>query len=375
VSEQQQETALAPAQPATMALRADVIMGTSPTTLDQAIALATVMAKSTLIPKDFQNQPANIVIAVQLGAELGLAPMQSLQSIAVINGRPSVWGDGLLGLCLRSGLLENIDEAEIGEDLVGTCTVQRKGWTHAVTRSFSKKDAEKAGLWGKAGPWQTYPKRMLQMRARTFALRDVFADVLRGLTSIEEARDILMPFDEVTGEILECRPAVQARVIEMPKAKATDPEPKPDAGETKPPKAGTKPPKAETTHAAATSPAATPAASQPTQPNGGSAPAKPAATQAPPAASSVPAQAGSQAVYHVASVEKKTNEKGRHCYLVQTKEGPLLHTWSTTAASDAMEAREDGRAVRFETRPTTFARAPLYIDTVIATERIPGEDG
>ncbi len=54
---------------------------------------------------------------------------------------------------------------------------------------ISKEDAKKAGLWGKAGPWSQYPKRMLQMRARSFALRDKFADALSGLIMAEEAQD------------------------------------------------------------------------------------------------------------------------------------------------------------------------------------------
>ena len=48
---------------------------------------------------------------------------------------------------------------------------------------------KKAGLWGKAGPWSQYPKRMLQMRARSFALRDKFADALSGLLMAEEVQD------------------------------------------------------------------------------------------------------------------------------------------------------------------------------------------
>lgn len=59
-----------------------------------------------------------------------------------------------------------------------------------VERTFSEAAARRANLWGKSGPWQQYPERMLQMRARAFALRDVFCDVLRGLGSAEEQGDI-----------------------------------------------------------------------------------------------------------------------------------------------------------------------------------------
>ena len=68
------------------------------------------------------------------------------------------------------------------------CTVKRRGEAEQ-SRTFSDDDAAKAGLKGKAGPWTQDPKRMRQMRARAFALRDVFPDVLRGLPVAEELMD------------------------------------------------------------------------------------------------------------------------------------------------------------------------------------------
>lgn len=73
--------------------------------------------------------------------------------------------------------------------MVAVCVAVRQG-ASAVTARFSVADAKKAGLWGKQGPWQQYPARMLQLRARGFALRDAFPDVLRGIISAEEARDM-----------------------------------------------------------------------------------------------------------------------------------------------------------------------------------------
>lgn len=155
----------------------------TPTTIKEAIEFAELLSKSSLVPKDFVGNPGNIIVAIQWGAELGLAPMQAMQSIAVINGRPSIWGDAPLALVRASGLLDAINEevSEVG----ATCTVKRRGAV-PVTRTFTRADAEKAGLWGKSGTWQTYPKRMLQLRARAFALRDEFTDVLRGMPIGEE---------------------------------------------------------------------------------------------------------------------------------------------------------------------------------------------
>lgn len=170
----------------------------TPSNLQEAIKFAEIMAKSTIVPKDYQNKSGNILVAIQMGAELGLKPIQSLQNIAVINGRPSVFGDSLLALVQTSSVFEDIEETFDEKTYTAYCCVKRKGHSK-YTMSFSKEDAEKASLWGKSGPWTAYPKRMLQMRARGFALRDKFADVLGGLITAEEARDI--PSDDTSNNM------------------------------------------------------------------------------------------------------------------------------------------------------------------------------
>ena len=159
-----------------------------PTTQGEAMELAKLIADSDLAPRDYKGKPANVLIAVQMGADVGLRPMQSVQNIAIINGRPSVWGDAALALVLSSNLLVSIKEWEDG-GFVAHCLLQRKGG-EPVERTFGPEDAKTAGLYGKPGPWTNYPKRMRQMRARGFALRDVFADVLMGLSIVEDIIDV-----------------------------------------------------------------------------------------------------------------------------------------------------------------------------------------
>lgn len=128
------------------------------------------------------------MIAIMRGMEVGLTPMMALDKIAIVNGRPTIWGDGALGLVRASGLCEYVKETFEGEgdNLVAICKAKRKGEEEEITRTFSVADAKKAKLWGKQGPWQDYSRRMLSMRARAFALRDLFADVLGGLYLKEE---------------------------------------------------------------------------------------------------------------------------------------------------------------------------------------------
>lgn len=158
----------------------------SPRTFEQALTFSNYLAESDLVPKDYRGKPGNCLIAMQWGSEVNLRPLQAIQSIAVINGRPSMWGDAVLAIVRASPLCEWVVESE--EETKGTCTVKRRGEPE-YTVVFTVDDAKKAGLWGKQGPWQTSPKRMMKLRARAFALRDKFTDVLRGIHIAEESLD------------------------------------------------------------------------------------------------------------------------------------------------------------------------------------------
>ena len=171
--------------------------GFAPTTLDEAFRFAEVMSKSTLVPKDYQGNPSNCLIAMQLGMEVGLAPLQAMQNIAVINNRPCLWGDAMLAIVRASGLMEYINETPTEDGC--TCVVKRKGEAETV-REFTVSDAKKAGLYGKSGSWTHHPKRMMQMRARSFALRDAFTDVLRGMAIAEVVQDEQPEEKDITPE-------------------------------------------------------------------------------------------------------------------------------------------------------------------------------
>jgi hypothetical protein len=161
-----------------------------PQNMEDAWRLSKCIFASGLAPKGFTSVEG-VFTAIQMGAEVGLSPMQAVQNIAVINGRPSMWGDVQLGLVRGSGLLEEFEEKYEGEGekLTAICTVKRKGDKNPIISEFSVKDAMVAELWN-TGTWKKYPKRMLKNRARGFALRDGFSDILKGITSTEELQDM-----------------------------------------------------------------------------------------------------------------------------------------------------------------------------------------
>lgn len=169
-----------------------------PQSVEQAYRLADIVAKSGLAPRDMQR-PEQIMVALLHGMEIGLKPMQAVQSIAVINGRPSIWGDAALALVHGSNQAEYVKEwiEGDGDGMVAHCEAKRRDQDSPTRQSFSVAEAKIAGLWGKQGPWKSYPKRMLQMRARAFALRDAFPDVLKGMAVRDEVQDY-QPMRDVT---------------------------------------------------------------------------------------------------------------------------------------------------------------------------------
>lgn len=241
MSSNPENTALAVRERAPLAVGSQGIQCQS---IEEMFRFAQYIAKSPFAPSGFKD-PESIVVAMQYGYELGMTPMQALQNIAVINGKPSIYGDAMLALVRASGLLEEFSEGQVtrtkagqvvctcdefaqkktcvhvvvaashverpGEQMVAVCHVKRRGAAFGRNALFGHVEAQIAGLLNKPGPWKQYPDRMLMFRARGFGLRDEFSDVLKGLVSAEEAAD----YDLVMGGGHRVEPKGE-RVVEMP---------------------------------------------------------------------------------------------------------------------------------------------------------------
>ena len=178
-----------------------------PRNMDEALRLAKAISLADMVPDsfvvivdndesqiDWMRTNARTALAIMKGMEVGLPPITAVSSICFVNNRPSLWGDAAMALVQSSGQLEWYDERLEGEpgtnEWTAHCVVKRRGQREPYKRSFSMQDAERAGLKSKSGPWKEYPQRMLQMRARAWALRDGFADCLAGLSIAEEMQDV-----------------------------------------------------------------------------------------------------------------------------------------------------------------------------------------
>lgn len=191
-------------------------------TMDDLWRFSLCVQKSGLAPKGLQTTEA-IFIAIQMGLEIGLTPMAALQNIAVINGHPGIYGDAALGLVRANSVCKSYSQEYHGQwgtdDFKAVVTSLRVGDSKPIVSEFSVADAKQAKLWQKQGPWTEYPKRMLLWRARGFNLRDNFGDVLKGLRTTDELRD--MPAVDVESERVVDSPKFTPKAIELPKTEAS----------------------------------------------------------------------------------------------------------------------------------------------------------
>jgi len=249
-------------------MRSSVSVSLQLNTLTDIREFCKVLAGTDMVPKAYKGKPDDILVAILHGQEVGLPHLQALQSIAVVNGIPSIYGDAALAMVRASGKLEDFDEwievdgfrqegpfpiqryADENKAIVAYCRSKRTGMSRERVTTYSVDDAKRAKLWEKKGqngfetPWCTVPQRMLMWRARGWNLRDQFGDVLKGLAIYEEAMDIdtspgrdgvfraLLP-EPVDPAMEEVKDAIKAGHGTPPKKKET---PKREEKKPEPPK-------------------------------------------------------------------------------------------------------------------------------------------
>lgn len=192
-----------------------------PRDVEEAFRIAKAVINAGLAPASYEKDGPSrdpdvqkVLIGILKGAEVGLPPITALSTIAIINRRPCIWGDGAVALVQESGQVAKVEQrfegADGEDDWTAIYRIWRRGQDEPYEGRFSVKDAKRAHLWmnPKKQPWIQYPQRMLMARARAYALRDGFADCLMGLSIAEEVQDIPAPPQEVDKSFLDDEPAV-----------------------------------------------------------------------------------------------------------------------------------------------------------------------
>jgi len=174
---------------------------TDAATLHGRMEYAKALATSNLLPQAYQKQPANILVAIEYGEALGLAPMVAIQQISVIQGKPTMSAQLMGALVRQAGHRLRIAVDEKTKSVVAELT--RSDDPDFTFRSVWSMDrAQAAGLSGKGGSWKTYPLAMLKARAITEVCRDGCPEVLAGVAYTPEELEPTSPATVSTAHLV-----------------------------------------------------------------------------------------------------------------------------------------------------------------------------
>lgn len=150
--------------------------------------LAEQVAGTEFVPAALRGKPAAVTAAILFGRELDMPPMQALQQVHVIEGRPSLSAEHLRAMVLAAGHILRVT----GDGGQAIATGRRRlpdgSYDEPVTVEWNIRMAQAAGLTGKKN-WQKHPRQMLKARATAELCRDLFPDVTHGLDAVEALQD------------------------------------------------------------------------------------------------------------------------------------------------------------------------------------------
>lgn len=168
------------------------------------VEYAQTLAHSNLLPKHFQNNPANLLYAIEFAEALGMKPIHAITSVHVINGKPSASADLIGTMVRRAGHKLRVT----GDDTYAEAVLVRADDPDFEFKSrWDMTKARQAGL--NTATWKAYPGAMLRARAITEVCRAGAPDALHG---IQHSTEELQSLGEVS------RPAQPASVADRLKA-------------------------------------------------------------------------------------------------------------------------------------------------------------
>jgi hypothetical protein len=158
------------------------------TSMGDLMTFAKTIAASGLIPDAYRGKPADILVTLVTGRELGISPMQSLRGIHIIKGKAVMSADLIVALCKRSPSCKYFTLVS-STPVLATYKTHRHGDPEPTTMDFSMEDARTARLTGNP-TWSKYPNAMLRARCMTALARVVYPDICFGLFETDEGHDI-----------------------------------------------------------------------------------------------------------------------------------------------------------------------------------------
>lgn len=161
------------------------------------LRVAKMLSSSTLVPKEYAGNVANTAIALNMAARIGADPLQVMQSLVVVHGRPT-WSAQFLIACFNQcGRYSSIRyrfTGERGKDTYGCVAYATELATGEQIESseITIGLAKAEGWYSRNGSkWQTIPQHMLMLRSAAWLVRTHAPELAMGLATKEEAIDAI----------------------------------------------------------------------------------------------------------------------------------------------------------------------------------------
>jgi len=194
--------------------------------MSEQVRVAEFLAGSDIVPDAFRKRPANVWLALDMGAHMGLKPFQTFRAVHVIKGTPTFSAEAMRGMAMAAGHTVTVTSTPTE----ATVSIKRADGLGEGTTTFTLDQAKQAGYLGKGGNWASDPESMLVARATSRCAKRVIPDLLMGLTMTEEMDDVVA----VEGSPVE---ALQATTEAVAAIEAPEPAPEPAKQASKPAKA------------------------------------------------------------------------------------------------------------------------------------------
>lgn len=172
---------------------------------DQAARVAGMLAKSTIVPQNYQGKPEDCFIAVEMAARMNTSPIFIMQNLYVVKGKPSWAGQACMAMINACGKFRNVKHVYTGTK--GTdnrgcyVTAVRISDGETVNGTEVTMKLVKDEGWISNSKWKNMPEQMLGYRAASFFARMYCPEALMGLQTYEEVIDA-QPAEKTTAQKL-----------------------------------------------------------------------------------------------------------------------------------------------------------------------------
>jgi hypothetical protein len=160
--------------------------------------VAKMFSNSTIVPREYQNNLGNCVVAINMSARIGADPLMVMQNLVIVHGKPTWSAQFLIATFNKCGRFSSIRYRFVGDpkaDNYGCVAWATELSSNEVIESsmVTIELAKKEGWYGKPGSkWQTMPQQMLMYRAAAWMVRAYAPEIAMGLHTTDEIEDGLV---------------------------------------------------------------------------------------------------------------------------------------------------------------------------------------